>query len=122
MGAQRVREVVSSREDRPKSIRVGAYKFASDPEGKESLNENDDPIPNPKPQELILLDFIDRFGVMAVLGRSVLFYGEVYRMRTAELIVNGYRLRARAESWAKFAAEHPAENSLLMDAEKLANG
>jgi len=101
---------VPGRTRNPKSLKVSAYLYA------------DDPAKNQRPDELFLLELIDRFGVAATMGRSILYAGEMLRMRTAESIVSSYQNRAQAEDgWAGWASRNPVANRLLVEAEKLAN-
>jgi hypothetical protein len=64
------------------------------------------------PNELRLLDQIDRFGVQAVLGRP-LGAKEIIHMRTAENIVRLHQARGRSKSWAGWAKENPEGAALL---------
>ena len=64
------------------------------------------------PNELRLLDQIDRFGVQAILGRQ-LGAKEITHMRAAENIVKYYRLRSQAKSWATWAKENPEGAAIL---------
>jgi len=72
--------------------------------------------------EIRLSEAIDRYGVMATLGRPVLYAHEYYAMRAAEAIVNGYRSRERAENWVAWQNEYPDMAKLLFEAERLLNG
>lgn len=72
--------------------------------------------------EIDTLYKIDRFGVGAVMGRNVLYYGEMRRMIVAENIVKSYQSRARAENWAAWVEENTAMANLLAEAENLQNG
>lgn len=76
----------------------------------------------PKPGLLTLAEYINRFGVEAVMGRSVLSAGELKRMVVTENIVYAYRERARAENWAKWTQENPDKAQFLNEAARLANG
>ena len=67
------------------------------------------------PEELELLAFIDRFGALAVMGRT-LSAGEMRRMMTAENVVKWAAERAKAENWAAWAKEHPHKAALLAEA------
>ena len=72
------------------------------------------------PQELRLLSQIDRFGALAVLGRS-LGAGEINRMRQAENVVLAYQSRAQSANWATWAKDNPEMSSLLITAMELLN-
>jgi hypothetical protein len=65
---------------------------------------------------------IDRFGVLAVMGRPVLSYGEIVRMRYAENIVKAYQARSQAENWAQWKSDNLALARVLDEAERLYNG
>ena len=65
-----------------------------------------------------VLQKIDRFGVMAVMGRPVLFFGELNRMIYAENVVAAYRSRPR-DNWAEWTDKNPVLARLLAEAEKL---
>lgn len=91
-----------------------AYHYASE-------IKNADGVPPPKPGELILLSYIDRFGVEAVTGDKVLGFGDVRRMITAENIVEAYRDRRRSGNWGEWAEKNPSAASLLKQVEMLLN-
>ena len=74
----------------------------------------------PIPQELRLLNAIDRFGASEVLGRP-LGAGEIRRMRLAENVVAAYRSRQNSTNWATWAKENPDMNHLLITAMELLN-
>lgn len=57
--------------------------------------------------------YIDRFGVMAVLGRQVLSYNEIQRMILSENIINSYRSRQAAENRGKWAEENSNADDML---------
>ena len=70
----------------------------------------------PPPQEWILLNYLDRFGVQAVFGRQVT-PREMRRMTLVENIVNIYRENkrvpiARLAAWIK---ENPDKYRLLKE-------
>lgn len=67
-----------------------------------------------------MLNYIDRFGAEAVMGRT-LGAGEIRRMVAADNVLRAYRSRAHAENWAKWAAENPALNRILNEAIRLAD-
>lgn len=66
-----------------------------------------------------MLQKIDRFGVMAIMGRPVLHFGELNRMACAENILVAYRSRAKSANWAEWASNNTALANLLAEAEKL---
>ena len=80
-----------------------------------------------KPDELKLLDYIDRFGVRAVMGRDTLGAGEMQAMvmadnvRRAWLSRAGYRDQNGAENWAEWAAINPEMSMVLNYAMKAAS-
>lgn len=98
---------------------VEAYHFA------ENAPDENDRLP-PAPFELILLGYIERFGVKAVTGRDVLSAGEIRRMITADNIRNAYQSRRAAQKdekgWAGWAAQHPNYDAWLKDVEKILHG
>ena len=55
-------------------------------------------------------------------GRRQFYFSEYVRMIYAENIVNAYRGRAKAESWAAWANSNPHLAAILAEAEKIANG
>lgn len=71
--------------------------------------------------EIRLAQAIDRYGIMAVLGRPVLYLHEYYAMKTAEGLVSGYLSRQRSQNWAAWQLEYPDMAKLLFDAERLLN-
>lgn len=81
--------------------------------------KTDNGMPSPPPNELILLSYIDRFGVEAVTGRKTLPFGDARRMITAENIIEAYRDRKRSGNWAEWAEKNPAGSALLMRIETL---
>jgi len=87
---------------------VEAYKYAA------NLNTS---TPSPLPNELILLSYIDRFGVEAVTGSKILSFGDVRRMITAENIVEAYRDRKRSGNWGEWAEKNPSAALLLKQVE-----
>jgi len=91
---------------------VAAYNFAA---GISDEHGN----PPPKPFELSLIGYIDRFGAKAATGRDTLRVGEMSRMITCENIVNAYLSRKASDDWAKWATENPASAALLRDIEGL---
>lgn len=81
---------------------VDAYRYA----------EGGDPKP-PKPKYLLLADYIDRFGVEAVMGRRVLSAGEMRCMAVQQNIYAAFRNRERSKDWAKWANTYPEQAELL---------
>ena len=75
--------------------------------------------PVPAPEELVLLGYLDRFGVQAVMGRA-LGAGEIRRMTVAENIVKWYRERQASSNWASWATDNPDSSQVLLEAQKLA--
>jgi hypothetical protein len=69
--------------------------------------------------EIDLLAKIDRFGVEAVLGKKVLYFGELRKMIYAENLVTAYRSRTQSQNWASWVNEHPVWADMLADAERL---
>lgn len=72
-----------------------------------------------KPGILSLLDYIDRFGVRAVMGRDTLGAGEMQAMmmadnvRRAYLSRSAYRDEHGAENWAEWAMSNPDLSEIL---------
>lgn len=64
------------------------------------------------------LQKIDRFGVQPILGRNVLYFGELRRLILAENVVNSYRARARSENWASWTKDNPVMAQILAEIEK----
>jgi len=93
---------------------VEAYQYAAG-------IKNADGIPSPQPKELLLLSYVDRFGVEAVTGNKILSFGTARRMIIAENIVEAYRDRKRAENWGEWAEKNPSASALLKQAEILAS-
>ena len=69
---------------------------------------------------MLLLNYIDRFGVQAVMGRSTLGAGEIRRMIASDNIVHAYESRKRADNWATWASANPTQSRILNDAIRLA--
>lgn len=63
--------------------------------------------------EIDTLRKIDRFGVEAVMGRRVLYFGETRRMILAENIAAAYMARKQASTWAQWSADNPAMAAVL---------
>lgn len=68
--------------------------------------------------EIDLANRIDRYGVMATMGRPVLYAKEQRSLALAENVVRAYRERRAAASWATWAEENPGLNRLLTEAMK----
>ena len=72
-----------------------------------------------KPGILSLLDYIDRFGVQAVMGRPTLGAGEMQAMmmadnvRRAYLSRSAYRDKDGAQNWAEWAEAYPELSKIL---------
>ena len=69
-----------------------------------------------QPDELILLGYIDRYGVEQVLGKRQLSAKEIREMTLADNVLRAYRSRQASENWAAWAEAHPGENRLLIEA------
>lgn len=74
----------------------------------------------PQPEQLNLLWMIDRFGVMAVLGRPTLSAREIRDMLTAENVFDAYREMKAAEKkeggWTDWAKANPQKDRCLKQA------
>ena len=92
----------------PKRLTAAVYDYVS------QMNTDDPP---PRPFELSLIGYIDRFGVQAVMGRAELSAGEIRRMIAAENVQNAYLSRKGAEDWTKWAKEHPQYAAILHEVE-----
>lgn len=66
-----------------------------------------------------MLTKIERFGIEAITGRKVFYYGELRRMIIAENIVTAYRSRPK-DNWGEWAEKNPELAKILKDAEILA--
>ena len=66
----------------------------------------------PISNELLLLQYSDRFGAQAVIGSPV-GAGELKRMIAAENVISAYQERARNKNWATWAKENPNKAALL---------
>jgi hypothetical protein len=81
-----------------------------------------------KPDELKLLDAIDRFGVQAIMGRPTLGAGEMQSMvmadnvRRAWLSRSAYRDKDGEQNWAAWAEAEPELSEVLVFAMRAANG
>lgn len=69
--------------------------------------------------EIDTLQKIDRFGVQPILGRNILYFGELRRMIYSENIVVAYRSRAQSKNWAEWVASNPVMANMLAEAELL---
>lgn len=101
---ERADEGVRGRARHPKRLKADAYGYAS--EGKYS-------------REIEQLHRIDRFGLEAITGRKVFYYGEYIRMIYAENIAAAYKMRATSKNWVEWAASNPKAAAMLAEAEKL---
>lgn len=63
---------------------------------------------------------IDRFGVHAVMGRPYLGALEIKRIYSAEKVLQIYRDKERASSWAEWAQVNPEDAAYLAMAIKAA--
>jgi len=72
--------------------------------------------------EINLLNAIDRFGVVAVMGRPVLYAKEIRAMILAEKIIQTHHEFMRSENWAQWTHDNPNEADLYMRAKKLVDG
>jgi hypothetical protein len=68
--------------------------------------------------EIDKLSKIDRFGLEAITGRRVFYFGELRALETAERIMTAYASRARAQDWATWVKDHPGLANLLFEAER----
>ncbi len=73
------------------------------------------------PREIELGRMVNRFGAQAIFGRAI-GAREIHRITMAETIVRLFRERERAENWAAWVVNNPAEAELLSKAAELANG
>jgi len=71
---------------------------------------------------LILLEAIDRFGVMAIMGRPVLYAGEARTLQTAENIVNGYNNMKNSTNRAEWMENNPVLAAIFYNLELLDAG
>lgn len=60
----------------------------------------------PPTREILLLEYIDRFGAQAVLGRP-LYYREIRWLTVIENIITAYRLQNAATNYAQWARDNP---------------
>lgn len=101
---------------------TSAYRYADAEVNPLSYAPNKDDagkyLPDSSSLEMILLAKIDRFGVMAVMGRPVLSFGELRRLGMAENIVAAYRSRHKSDNWTAWTEQHPIMAKILFDIEK----
>lgn len=71
---------------------------------------------------MILLEAIDRFGVMAIMGRPVLYAGEARTLQTAENIVNGYNNMKNSTNRAEWMENNPVLAAIFYNLELLDAG
>ena len=69
--------------------------------------------------ELVLLTNINKYGVQAVMGRT-LGHNEILCMNTAESIVGACTSRFKSTDWAQWAQDNPGQSQLLNEAMLLA--
>jgi len=69
-------------------------------------------------KEIALLHKVDRFGIEAILGRRILYYGEINAMITAENICLVYSSRAQSSNWAQWEKDNEDASKLLKEAMK----
>jgi hypothetical protein len=69
----------------------------------------------PPPEELILDDYLTRFGgALNVLGRP-LGAGEIFRMSTVKNIINWYKEREASPNWAAWEKMNPEKSKYLSE-------
>ena len=73
-----------------------------------------------KPQELIDVQLIDRFGVEAIKNRKYLTKREVESMLLSENVVNRYRERSESENYAQWVSDNKEMHKMLEHARKQA--
>ena len=71
--------------------------------------------------ELKLLANMNKYGVRAVMGRT-LGHHEILCMNTAEAIVSAYNEKESSKDWVAWAQNNPYESRLLNEALRLAHG
>ena len=69
-----------------------------------------------------MLAKVDRFGVKAITGRDVLYFGELRKLILAENIVHAYHSRRASTNWAEWTQTNPVYAGLLAEIEKDING
>ena len=75
-------------------------------------------MPSSYSKELDTLAKIDRFGIMAILGRPTFYFGELRRLILAENILYAYRDRRKSENWAEWTESNPIMAKVLFEIEK----
>jgi hypothetical protein len=73
----------------------------------------------PPSREIRLMQYIDRYGCDAVLGRKM-YAREIRRINVAENVIAAHRSLRQALNYASWATEHPDAAALLARAERLA--
>jgi hypothetical protein len=68
--------------------------------------------------EIDMLYKIDRFGLEAITGRRLFYFGELQRLIVAENIVTAYKSRPK-DNWADWANDNPRMEKILIEAELL---
>ena len=68
-------------------------------------------------KELDTLAKIDRFGVKAILGRDVLYFGEMQKMIAAENVYVAYHSRRVSKQWAEWADKNQKLYKILTEVE-----
>lgn len=72
----------------------------------------------PPTREILLLQYIDRFGPQAVLGRP-LYYREIRRLLMIENIQIAYKAQTASKDFAQWAKDNPKLAELLNRARTL---
>lgn len=75
----------------------------------------------PLSSELLILRRIERYGVMAVMGRPVLGANEMRRLELAENVLRAYQSREASTDWAAWARDNEGAATLLDRAIKAVN-
>jgi len=70
--------------------------------------------------EILIGRMINRFGVHAVMGRPYLGALEIKKIYSAEKVLQIYREKDRASSWAEWAKSNPEDAAYLARAIKAA--
>ena len=70
--------------------------------------------------EMRMLYAIRDFGVHAVMGRPVLAYSEIMRMRAANYVKTAYEERAKSKNWQADAEKDPLKAQILFNSQKAA--
>jgi hypothetical protein len=66
--------------------------------------------------EIALGNLINRFGVEAILGKSVLSVNEIKRIQSAEIIERLYIQRQASTNWAAWASANKEQAEILAEA------